>query len=92
MFGGGGGAAGEGGGNGGIEGGIDEGMVKKRGRVLAICPVVRAPSGQGEKVAPWLTKHTRAHTHVHTRTRHMYAHKHTQVRVRMQIHARGARK
>lgn len=48
-----------------IVGGIDEGMVKKRGRVLAICPVVRAPSGQGEKVAPWLTQH------VHT---YMYAH------------------
>lgn len=65
MFG---GAAGEEDSNRRIEGGIDEGMVKKRGRVLAICPVVRAPSGQGEKVAPWLTKrtHTRMHAHVHT--------------------------
>ena len=52
--------------DGGIEGGIDEGMGTKRGRVLAICPVVRAPSGQGEKVAPWLTKHTHTYTRTYT--------------------------
>ena len=44
-----------------MEGEKDEGMRKKSGRVLAICPVVRAPSGQGEKTAPWLTKHTCTH-------------------------------
>lgn len=53
--------------DGGRERGIDEGMRKKRGRVLAICPVVRAPSGQGEKVAPWLTKHTNTRVHLLTR-------------------------
>lgn len=40
-------------------------MVKKRGRLLAICPVVKAPSGQGEKVAPWLTQHTHTHTQIY---------------------------
>lgn len=41
-----------------IGGELDEGMRMKRKRVLAICPVVRAPSGRGEKVDPLLTKHT----------------------------------
>jgi len=52
------------------DGGIDEGMGKKRGRALAICPVVRAPSGQGEKQASWLKKYMHTHgtppTHTHT--------------------------
>lgn len=56
--------------DGGREGGMGEGMGTKRGRVLAICPVVRAPSGQGGEAAPWLTKHT--HTPVQrARTMHV---------------------
>lgn len=51
--------------------------------MLAICPVVRAPSGQGEKTAPWLTNctctllivHTHTHECIHTRSTQMvYTH------------------
>ena len=63
--------------DGGIEEGMDEGMVRKRGRVLAICPVVRAPAGRGEKVAPWLTKHTHIHTRSRPRSHTHTTHTHT---------------
>lgn len=77
------GDAGEEDSDGGREGGRDEGIGKKWGRVLAICPVVRAPSGQGEKTAPWLTNctcmllivHTHTHECIHTRSTQMvYTH------------------
>ena len=68
-----------------------DGWMEERGRVLAICPVVRAPSGQGEKVAPWLTKHThaRSYTHTHTHTRHMYAYTMVIVHTHTNMHRYG---
>lgn len=84
MFG---GAAGEEETDGGKEGGIDEGMGKRRGRVLAICPVVRAPSGQGEKLAPWLTKHMHTHIYAHVHAGHCaHSHKHTQIHIHKDAH------
>lgn len=56
-----------------MEGEEDEGKgCEGEGRVLAICPVVKAPSGQGERAAPWLALHMNmsmyvAHMHTHMR-------------------------
>lgn len=56
----------------------DEGQgCEGKGRVLAICPVVKAPSGWGEreKAAPWLAPHMNMSTYV--------AHMHTHMRAYM---------
>lgn len=48
-----------------MEGEEDEGKgCEGEGRVLAICPVVKAPSGRGEGAAPWLATHMNMSTYV----------------------------
>lgn len=49
--------------------------------MLAICPVVRAPSGQGERAAPRLAQHMNTGTYV--------AHMHTHMRAYMGVIAAG---